>query len=81
MYNSLAIIVCTWPSFPQPFPLGVVPSSTKNKPSRVLPLYEETGSDCEGVPGALEEEYEKGERGKEGKSTKSTRILTVFSSE
>jgi hypothetical protein len=42
-----------------------------------IPSLIKTGSDCEGVPGALEEEYEgKGER-----RIKGTKMLTAFSSD
>jgi hypothetical protein len=59
-------------------PLGVVPPGTNIKPWGASPLSK-TSSDWEGVPGVLDEEYERQGKGK--RNIKGTRRLAVFSSD
>jgi len=62
MYNSLAVIVCTWPPFLNRS-LGELYPLAQSINLGGHSLYQRTGSGWEGVPEALEEEYERKGKG------------------
>ncbi len=61
MYNSVAVIVCTWPPFLNRSLGELYPLAQRLNLGGHF-LYRRTSSGWEGVPGALEEEYERKEK-------------------